>query len=213
MNERNQQSNTRLLPAKLKHQSNKIQRRIFVKSLLAVGLVTQIPTVAAFKSSPAASPYKTKTDLLSSKQMQIVREVQQQLFPNDGNGPGAAQLNAGNYLLWVLSDPQKDPADTKYIIDGIGWVNETSNEEYGKAFEELNTEEKESLVAFIAKEAWGSSWLSIILTYIFEALIADPQYGGNVNESGWKWLNHYPGNPRPTEKLLYGNILKTVKTQ
>jgi gluconate 2-dehydrogenase gamma chain len=77
----------------------------------------------------------------------------------------------------------------------------------------LNTTEKEALITFIAKEAWGSSWLSIILTYIFEALIADPQYGGNVNESGWKWLNHYPGNPRPAKKLLYGNILNTVNTQ
>jgi len=189
---------------------NKMQRRIFVKSLLAAGLLTQLPTFAAFKNTPALSPYKTKTDLLNSEQMEIVREVQQQLFPSDGNGPGAHQLNADEYLLWVLSDPKKDPADTKYIIDGIGWVEETADEEYGKAFKQLNTSEKEELVAFIAKEAWGSSWLSIILTYIFEALIADPQYGGNIDEAGWKWLNHYPGNPRPTNELLYGNILKTV---
>lgn len=189
---------------------NKIQRRIFVKSILAAGLLTQLPTFAAFKSSPVSSPYKTKADLLNNEQMEIVRDVQQQLFPNDGNGPGASKLNADDYLLWVLSDPRKDPADTKYIIDGIGWVEETADEEYGKAFTELNAEEKKALLAFIAKEAWGASWLSIILTYIFETLIADPQYGGNVNEDGWKWLNHYPGNPRPTNELLYGNILKTV---
>ena len=191
-------------------QSQKMHRREFAKSLIAAGLLTQIPLFTAFKSAPASSPYKTKTDLLNSGQMEIVREVQQYLFPNDGNGPGASQLKADDYLLWVLSDPHKDPADTKYILDGIGWVDETADEEYGKAFKQLNTSEKEELVAFIANEAWGSSWMSIILTYIFEALIADPQYGGNVNESGWKWLNHYPGNPRPTESLLYGNILNTV---
>lgn len=194
-------------------QGNKINRRSFTKSLLAAGLITQIPLFTSFKAFPSSIPYKTKTDLLSSEQMEIVREVQQFLFPNDGNGPGAVQLKADEYLIWVLSDPRKDPADTKYIIDGIGWVAETADEEYEKPFKQLNATEKEDLLAFIAKEAWGSSWLSIILTYIFEALIADPQYGGNTNESGWKWLNHYPGNPRPTETLLYGNILKTVNAR
>ena len=213
MKKKNTLSLTGRLPVKLKRQSPKMQRRVFVKNLLAVGLLTQIPFASTLASSPVTSPYQTKTDLLNSEQLEIVRDVQKLLFPNDGNGPGAGQLHADEYLLWVLSDPRKDPADTKYIIDGIGWVAETADEEYGKTFGELNNDEKGKLVDFIAGEAWGSSWLSIILTYIFEALIADPQYGGNTNESGWKWLNHYPGNPRPTEKLLYGNILKTVNTQ
>lgn len=195
---------------KLKHQSPKMQRRVFVKSILAAGLLTQIPTFAALKTTPQSSTYKTKTDLLNAEQAEIVRDVQELLFPNDSNGPGATELNADKYLLWVLSDPKKDPADTKYIIDGIGWVAETADEEYHKTFTELSETEKESLIALIAGEAWGASWLSIILTYIFETLIADPQYGGNTNESGWKWLNHYPGNPRPTEELLYGNILEQV---
>ena len=203
MNERNNQT--------YRHASkNKIQRRSFVKSLLAVGLLTQVPVIAKAGSSPLLSPYQTKVDLLDKGQLEIVREVQQHLFPSDGNGPGAAELNADKYLLWVLSDPRKDPADTKYIIDGIGWVAETADEEYAKTFGELNANEKETLVAFIANQAWGASWLSIVLTYIFEALVADPKYGGNVKETGWKWLNHYPGNPRPTEKLLYGNILEQV---
>ena len=206
---------TEHLPLKLKLQSPLIQRRVFVKGLAAIGLLTQTSFLSAFNgdANPISNPYKSNPDLLSSKQLNILRDVQQYLFPNDGNGPGAKQVNAAEYMIWVLSDPQKDPTDTKYITDGIGWVDETADEEYAKPFNELNTAEKETLVAFIAKEAWGSSWLSIILTYIFEALIADPQYGGNVNESGWKWLNHYPGNPRPIENLLYGNILKTVNTR
>ncbi len=206
---------TEHLPLKLKLQSPLIQRRVFVKGLAAIGLLTQTSFLSAFNgdANPISNPYKSNPDLLSSKQLNILRDVQQYLFPNDGNGPGAKQVNAAEYMIWVLSDPQKDPTDTKYITDGIGWVDETADEEYAKPFNELNTAEKETLVAFIAKEAWGSSWLSIILTYIFEATIADPQYGGNTNEDGWKWLNHYPGNPRPIENLLYGNILKTVNTR
>ncbi|MCF6170345.1 MAG: gluconate 2-dehydrogenase subunit 3 family protein [Bacteroidales bacterium] len=213
MKQKNKIPGTAGLPVKIKLYSPKMQRRVFVKSLFACGLLTQIPFLPALKGSPYSNPYKTKTGLLNNEQMEIIREVQQQLFPADGNGPGAAELNADKYLLWVLSDPRKDPADTKYIIDGIGWVAETADEEFEKAFKQLSAAEKETLVAFIAKQAWGASWMSIILTYVFEALIADPQYGGNVDGEGWKWLGHFPGYPRPTADILYGNILKAVNTR
>lgn len=210
MKQNNKSTITEHLPVKLRLQSPLIQRRVFVKGLAAIGLLTQTSFLSAFNFDVSSNLYESNPDLLSNKQLNILRDVQQYLFPNDGNGPGAAQVNATEYMIWVLSDPQKDPIDTKYIIDGIGWVDETADEEYAKPFDQLTTTEKEALVAFIAKEAWGSSWLSIILTYIFEAMIADPQYGGNTNEDGWKWLNHYPGNPRPDKNLLYGNILNTV---
>ncbi len=204
---------TARLPIKLKLRGKKIPRRIFVRNLLAAGLLTQIPFQQVLRASSTVRPYQIKTDLLSAEQMEIVGRVQQHLFPDDGNGPDAARLNADRYLLWVLSDPRKDPGDIRYIINGIGWVDETAHEEYEKSFLELNGREQAELIDFIAGEAWGSSWLSIILTFIFEALVADPQYGGNVGEAGWDWLNHFAGIPRPTEKLLYGNILNTVKAR
>lgn len=150
-------------------------------------------------------------ELLSSDQLDLVASVQEILFPSDGNGPGAGEINATNYLLWVLDDPYMDPDDVRYIINGIGWVDETSIELYNRSYSELTQAEKESMVASISKEDWGESWLSIILSYIFEALICDPAYGGNPNQTGWNWLTYKSGIPRPSGKLLYPDIILTIR--
>ena len=43
----------------------------------------------------------------------------------------------------------------------------------------------------------------IILTYLLQALLTDPVYGGNPNGVGWKWLHHQPGFPRPPKDETY----------
>jgi gluconate 2-dehydrogenase gamma chain len=150
--------------------------------------------------------------ILSLQQKEMVASIQGILFPDDGNGPGAADIHALEYLQWVLSDKEKDPEEVEYLINGIGWVDETAVEDTGRSYLDLNEGERETLIEKISKEDWGESWLSVILTFIFEALLCDPQYGGNPDEAGWKWLSHDPGQPRPTPPLLYPNIL-TKKTE
>ena len=145
--------------------------------------------------------------ILDENQVAIMESVQEILFPADGNGPGASELNATAYLIWVLSDKEKDPEEVQYIVNGIGWVDETAEEEFGKKYLELSQAEKEKLIALIAEESWGESWLSVILSFIFEALLCDPQYNGNPAEAGWKWLGHDPGQPRPRKEILYPEIL------
>jgi gluconate 2-dehydrogenase gamma chain len=48
--------------------------------------------------------------------------------------------------------------------------------------------------------------LSLLLYYIFEALLSDPVYGGNPGGIGWQWLEHQPGFPRPPADKIYGNL-------
>jgi len=47
-----------------------------------------------------------------------------------------------------------------------------------------------------------------LLTYLLEALLADPVYAGNPNGIGWKWLQHQPGFPRPTKNKKYFKLDK-----
>ena len=50
----------------------------------------------------------------------------------------------------------------------------------------------------------GQNWLSLLLTYLLEALLADPVYGGNPDGIGWQWLEHQSGFPRPpADKTWY----------
>lgn len=181
-------------------------RKQFIRSMVIGGVATQLPF-----SKLIGQFQKNDKPILTTDQLSILRSVQGILFPKDEFGPGATDINADTYLLWVLADPQKDPDEIEYIINGIGWVDETAGEEYSTAFVELPKNDREQLIALISRTNWGESWLSVILTFIFEALLSDPQYGSNPDGIGWKWLNHNPGLPRPTNELLYPKILTTIR--
>ena len=111
----------------------------------------------------------------------------------------------------MLTDPEKDPDEIKYIINGIGWLNETADETYMKGFMDLSAMEQEALVAKVSLQGWGESWLSVILNFVFEALLCDPRYPGNPEGIGWKWLDHDPGQPRPSAGLIYPEVLTSIR--
>ncbi len=185
-----------------------LSRRKLLKGFLAFGVLSQIPVVWS-----CSNVKKNISVVFSEMQLKSLQIIQQILFPDDGNGPGAVELKADSYLEWVLLDKRMDADDKKYIYDGFKWVDETAIEDFNKKFLYLNSNQQKQLIKNISQTDWGESWLSEILTYIIEALLADPQYGGNINGIGWQWLHHYPGYPRPVTKLLYGNILNTLKKE
>jgi hypothetical protein len=188
-----------------------MSRRHFVKGLLIAGVVTQIPFLSACLNEDKKEQ-RLPFGILNSNQRTCLKEVQSILFPSDGNGPSASDINALDYLQWVISDSRMDPSEVKYLINGVAWLEESSEENFSQSFLNLSQSNKEKLVAKISKESWGESWLSVILTLIFEALLSDPQYQGNTNSVGWKWLNHNPGNPRPTKDLLYDKVFETINS-
>lgn len=186
-----------------------LSRRKLIKGMLAMGAVSFLPM--GFSCVNGSKQFAKP--LLDTHQRDIMHAVQQILFPDDGFGPGANEIHAFEYLLWVLSDPRLDEDDRAYIYDGLRWIEETAQEEKMPPFLKMDTEQQSALIYKISRLDWGESWLSTIMSYILEALLADPQYGGNPDGKGWKWLSHYPGYPRPTKALLYGNILDTLQKQ
>lgn len=189
----------------------KINRRKFVKSLSVAAVLSQL-TVLESCTSDIKEEYLAN-DYLTANQSQIIQKVQNVLFPDDGNGPSCNDIKAFNHIIWVLSDQRKNLDSIKYIIDGMDWTEDTAVETYGRSFIELNNKEVEDLVKIISEEKWGQSWLSIILTLIFEALALDPIYNVNSNSVGWEWLGQFVGSPRPTTSITYGNIFKTIHAE
>ena len=186
-----------------------LSRRYFLKGLMLSMALSQMPFLPSCteRESGRWKPYLNK---MTKDQMRILRVIQNILFPEDGNGPGAGEIRADSYLQWIIADPRMDKDEVEYIINGIGWVDETAQEDYNRDFMNLDARDQEQLIAKISGESWGEDWLSIILSYIFEALLADPLYGGNPGGAGWKWLDVYPGQPRPDSSLLYDEIFRTV---
>lgn len=180
-----------------------LSRKAFVKSLLISGAALQLPWLTSCSHKEELK----NVEPLSKEQFNILAAIQEVLFPSDGNGPGASKLNAGLYVVWILNDSEQDPDENNFIIEKLDQFEEFSKEETGTSFLELNSDEQHQLVKKASNIKWGRTWLSRLLTLIFEALLLDPQYGSNPDGIGWKWLNHNPGSPRPTKNLLYPEIL------
>ena len=183
---------------------NRLDRRTF---MLRSGAA--VATAAAL----AGLPYALRKDLtretsfvlFSQAQHQVVRAVQIHLFPRGPDSPGAAEINATAYLETAITAPGIDPDTRNTIVNGIGRLQDASRERYDALFDRLEFGQREPLLRYLADETrWGRAWLSLLLYYIFEALLSDPVYGGNPDGIGWQWLENQPGFPRPPADKIYG---------
>ena len=185
----------------------RLSRRRFIKGIAIAGAVSQLPWwVACSDERKEKKAWKA-----SQSDMETIEAVQQVLLPDDGFGPGAKEINAKDYLLWVLSDERMDEEDKTFIINGLEWINKRAEEEFAKRFYELDEKSQKMVVTKASALDYGETWLSVMMTFILEALLSNPLYGGNPRKSAWKWLNHYAGSPQPTEELLYPEIFKTFE--
>lgn len=183
-------------------------RRQVIKAAILAGTLSQLSFLQA---CAANEPAETGNDLLDANQVAILKSVLQILFPDDGNGPGIDDLHAFEYVMWVLHDAGAYKKYRNLAIEGIAWADEQSLALNKQKYLDLDQAGREKLIAALNETAYGTEWLSILLTYILEALLLDPIYGGNPDGIGWKWLNHTPGFPQATEPLRYENILQTVR--
>ena len=130
------------------------------------------------------------------------------LFPDDGNGPSARDIHATAYLRALLDDPDFDADDADFIRRGAGWLDDLAVKRERAPFAALAPGARDRVMVEVAASGPGERWLSLLLTYLFEALLADPIYGGNPDGIGWQWLDHQPGFPQPTADQTYQKLRK-----
>jgi len=176
-------------------------RRDFLK---AASLLPAAMLVASCDqtSSPVTSTTVTPP-ILDQAPWRTFAAVQNHLFPKDTDSPGADDINATLYLKSVLELPGVDDEDKKFIRQGVKWINDIAMQMHEKSFYQLSEANKEAVLQRIATSSAGENWLSMLLLYLFEALLTDPVYGGNTNKVGWQWLEHKPGFPAPPEDKRY----------
>lgn len=183
-------------------------RRDFIR------LLTTLATAAAAYplSSLAENRHLTSSNKLPElkEPWLTIIEVQQHLFPAEKDSPGASDINALEYLRAMIDSPDFNKEEAVLIHNGVGWLNDLATNEYAKKFTQLDIELKEKILRRIESSRAGSRWLSMLLTYLIEALLTDPVYGGNPNGIGWAWLQHQPGFPRPTEDKKYFKLGKAT---
>lgn len=193
---------TALAEAHAAWQAHPLSRRRFLKGAgaLVSGLV--LPWL------PDGVQAASDTDETSATIWQTIAAVQERLFPDDGNGPGARAIRASAYLQQAMRLPRFPDAEKTFLLQGPAWLNDLARQAHDADFPALSAERQEALLQRIARSRAGDNWLSLLLLYIFEALLTAPIYGGNPDGIGWRWLAHNPGFPLPTAANTYDRILK-----
>ncbi len=196
-----------------------MNRRTFLKTSGAISLLAALPacdssapdskTVSKISNDDTSLDVSTAREYyFSDTQHQLLDAVQMQLFPADGNGPGARDLNALAYLEFAMTDPKNiEDGDPKFIAKGTGWLDDLSRQNEGGRFNELTDKQQDNLLKQIARSKAGENWLSLLIYYLSEALMLDPVYGGNPEMLGWKWLEHKPGFPGPVTGKTYRDFI------
>jgi len=157
-----------------------ITRRVFIASTVLAG--TALALLPQEKKTPV------KLELF--KTLEAVQEV---LFPKGLKAPSASEFGATAYLANVSSHSSFIASDLKFLKRG---ARELMNE-YPNFLSLSFKEQDEALREFVDDSTLGQNWVAFVLYFTLEGLLADPLYGGNRDESGWKWLGHHAGEPRP----------------
>ena len=183
-----------------------LSRRVFIlrgSAVVAAGTaLSGLPSVLGTELSR-----DSKLIVFSEKQKTMLLAVQEHLFPKGVDSPGALDIKALPFLQFVIGQTDFDSDSRGFIVNGIQSLEEASMERFDLSFAELDFTHKERLLRYLAyRTRWGKNWLSLLLYYIFEALLADPVYGCNPDGIGWKWLQHQPGFPQPPADKIYTRI-------
>lgn len=194
--------------------NHRVNRRVFLQrassATLLAGLMLYKPCIA----KPIAEKLISKTDSVafSVSQKAVLTAVQIQLFPKDGDGPSAIDINALGYLEWALTDPKNiADGDREYIVNGIVGLDKVAIESQKQNFITLSKQQQHKVIETLSESKKGDNWLSLLVYYLLEALLLDPVYGGNTNEVGWAWLGHQAGYPRPTKTKNYRYYLNQTQ--
>ncbi|MDH5445438.1 MAG: gluconate 2-dehydrogenase subunit 3 family protein [Gammaproteobacteria bacterium] len=180
-------------------------RRHFLTGMLKSGAV--VSALPLFMNLSACDRKMAQQTIIEKQPWQTFAAVQQQLFPDDGNGPSASDLNAAWYLKFVMEAPDTDEDDKTFLLEGVTWLNALTDKEFGKAFISITSQQKNIALKTIANSRAGERWLSHLILYLMEALLSDPVYGGNPNGIGWQWLEHQAGFPVPPKDKRYPELL------
>jgi len=128
------------------------------------------------------------------------------LLPSEPDSPGASEINALDYLRFVVGDSRIDREERDFLLQGNRWLDDLAVERQGRSFVALDFDGKEQLMRQIAASAAGENWISTLLSYLLEALLTAPAYGGNSDQVGWRWLQYVPGFPLPAPGTRYTDL-------
>ena len=190
-----------------------ISRRTFLNRMTLLASLAACCPAAALAQRRDSAAAAGREAWLDQEPWRTLAAVQEHLLPAGPDIPGAADFGAIVYLRNTLKNPAADGEDREFIFNGVGWLNDLIREQQRQPFTALDETQREAVLRDIEQTRAGRNWLSLLLTYLLEALLADPVYGGNRERIGWQWLEHQPGFPTPPPDKTWYRLAAPVYFQ
>ena len=183
----------------------KLSRRSFLKSAAGASVIglssgIALPAFSLTAKDKDILQKLTTTDpwlTLDATLAHLLPESPLSAHVNSSKDLSAKDINALAYLHQVMTVQPTSADEKEFIFKGVGWLNGFAQSKQGKSFVQLSFNEKEVTLRAISNSSAGENWLTTLLAYLFEAMLAPPAYGGNPNGTGWQWLEHQAGFPLP----------------
>ncbi len=186
---------------------NKVSRSIFLKTMFTGALALQLPFVFSCNNQGVNDFELTIDDNLYQVNTTDLKLVLDVLLPTTEEGPGALDLKADIYFMWITADSRVDNNRRVTLLSSISKINDYAIRELKKPLQKLSKIELQDFIKIVSITHWGEKALSLTLTVCFEAMFANPVYGSNPDYIGWKWLNYQGGIPQPNKENKYPEIL------
>jgi gluconate 2-dehydrogenase gamma chain len=151
----------------------------------------QATTSAAQSSGSAAAAVET----LTAAEAETLGAIAARLIPTDGNGPGAAEARAAQYIDRALGGALA-PFRESYRA-GLAAIDRHAQGAKGNSFARLPPADQDQLLRDVERNAVtdfpdAAAFFNIVLSHTIQGTFCDPFYGGNANFAGWDLIG-YPG--------------------
>jgi gluconate 2-dehydrogenase gamma chain len=180
--------------------SEEISRR----SILVGAAIVPIASIGA---AAAPATVSAPTTALTAAQLKTLDAFVDRIIPKDGNGPGASECGAANYIDRSLADALS--AEKGTFVEGLTALDAFAMKSQGAAFADLAPEKRDTILMAMdggTAEGWAGArtFFNRARRLTLEGTFGDPYYGGNKGFAGWDLIG-YPG-PRlavaPEEQAL-----------
>jgi gluconate 2-dehydrogenase gamma chain len=187
----------------------------------AAGNASNPPSPAAPTSPPAVA---FAPHFFTSSEENVVAAMAERIFPADANGPGAYDLHVVDYIdrrlggaygygarvynrgpFFVPQDSGhgfQSPMTPRDIYrDCLASLAAYCQRKYNGTFDSLSAAQQDQVLRDLEKGGIAEftsmpsqDFLAQVIAHVAEGLFADPMYGGNYQEGGWRFIG-FPGDP------------------
>ena len=206
-----------------------VSRRELLKRAGILGVVLSLPlglSARAARGARVLMPMKMKVPTppasavgaLTGPQLATLAAMAARIVPTDGNGPGATEAGAANYINLSLNGyPNvRDSLAATFVGTsvssflpayqaGLAATDAFAQSSQGAPFAQLAPAQQDAvLLAMQNGVATGftvttaAAFFTDVRTHTLQGMLCDPYYGGNVDFIGWKWIG-YPGLRMPVK--------------